>query len=1211
MADNPIKYNDFVQPDGSVTQLIGQLEQLQTTYAEMLSKIKADALKTEEAIQKVSGATDSGRKATKKAATDADRLGKAYNDLSKSQSDTAKEIAALKAQQQQQNQLNKLTAKLNSSLAGSYNRLSAQYSLNKIKLNALSKAEREGTKAGKALEKQTKDIYEEMNRLQKATGKHTLQVGNYGIATQNLHPLLGRINHGLGAMGTNLEALGKADKPFKILGNAVVNFGKATLTFLLSPIGLVLSALGALFYLIVRNKDTVIQFNDALVNVGKTANISGEELRGLGEDIVNLSRKLKVIRTPALLEYATVAGQLGVKGRDNILAFTESLAKLETATNISGQEGASNIARLLTLTDGGVQNVKDFGDEIVNLGNNFAATENEILTNATAIAQNVAQYNIGRKAILAYATATKAVGLEAELTGSTIGRTLGLIEKAIRTGKGIDEVAKLTGVNVENLKKQFKEDPGAVFNNFIAGLNSVNVAGGSVNGQLENIGITSIRDQRVISSLATKGFDVLKGSIEEVNRASGSLDKEFGAASGKLGAQLSRVGIAWDNLILTIEDGEGFLSKIAAFFSGEFAKSIDRAAFGIKVFGAVISGFGGYIKEVVTIFIEFFNSLRGFADINFDLKDPIGTLKSFKDAVLNVKGLNIKDNFKRVGSAFTDAFKEELFRSTAATKEAMEKLTKEAMEKLGEVVDSELDASIKKSIKTVGQIDEAISALNAKLKGTSSREQAKTIQDEIKALEAKRNAILGVASANLQEAESRASKKAKLKVDVMDEGKAKDIALLEIELQEKRKLWQKYGLDVVLLENYEKTQRAAISEKHRKEQEAKDKAAKDKDAKNKKETYDNAVKIVEQEFDLRMSEIDIMKTTEAEKTRLRLEAEKARLKKILELNAGAESTLSKLQIDTIKNTIKKIDQQMQEVGNKDYDIYSLVGINLNDEQKQAISESVSFAVDNIKSILAARVEAADIALQKAQEETQASQTKLDQEIEARNNGYASSVLSAQRELELNRKKEQQALKDKEKAQKAQEAIDTVQQVSGLITASVQIWKALAGIPIIGPALAATAVGVMFASYAASKIKAKSVAKEKLEHGGFEFLEGGSHASGNDIPIGTTRGGKQRTAEGGEALAVINKRNTRKYRSIIPNIINSLNKGTFEKSFANSFIPSGDLPGDVFVNSGFDSPDLKNIEKDLSEIRKRGERQRYTDSQGRLVEVYKNVKTTYV
>ncbi len=48
-----------------------------------------------------------------------------------------------------------------------------------------------------------------------------------------------------------------------------------------------------------------------------------------------------------------------------------------------------------------------------------------------------------------------------------------------------------------------------------------------------------------------------------------------------------------------------------------------------------------------------------------------------------------------------------------------------------------------------------------------------------------------------------------------------------------------------------------------------------------------------------------------------------------------------------------------------------------------------------------------------------------------------------------------------------------------------------------------------------------------------------------------------------------------------------------------------------VNVGFDSPDLKRIEDDLGAIKKRGDRQRYTDNQGRLVEVYKNIKTIYV
>src|SRR5699024_2025267 len=158
------------------------------------------------------------------------------------------------------------------------------------------------------------------------------------------------------------------------------------------PIGAVLALVGGFFALLRSNKNTGKEFNSGLLNVAKTSGLADEELAKLSDSIIEMSRNLQTVSTDKLLEYATIAGQLGVKGRANILAFSEALAKLETASNISGEQGGAEIARLLTLVDGGVQNVKDFGDEIVHLGNNFAATEKEILGNAEAIAQNTGLY---------------------------------------------------------------------------------------------------------------------------------------------------------------------------------------------------------------------------------------------------------------------------------------------------------------------------------------------------------------------------------------------------------------------------------------------------------------------------------------------------------------------------------------------------------------------------------------------------------------------------------------------------------------------------------------------------------------------------------------------------------------------------------------------------------------------------------------------------
>lgn len=77
---------------------------------------------------------------------------------------------------------------------------------------------------------------------------------------------------------------------------------------------------------------------------------------------------------------------------------------------------------------------------------------------------------------------------------------------------------------------------------------------------------------------------------------------------------------------------------------------------------------------------------------------------------------------------------------------------------------------------------------------------------------------------------------------------------------------------------------------------------------------------------------------------------------------------------------------------------------------------------------------------------------------------------------------------------------------------------------------------MFISFMAAKSKAASVAKESYAEGTIEMLQGGSHASGRDIDLGTKSDGTRRRAEGGEFFAVINKRSSRKYRGVIPRIV---------------------------------------------------------------------------
>jgi hypothetical protein len=177
-------------------------------------------------------------------------------------------------------------------------------------------------------------------------------------------------------------------------------------------------------------------------------------------------------------------------------------------------------------------------------------------------------------------------------------------------------------------------------------------------------------------------------------------------------------------------------------------------------------------------------------------------------------------------------------------------------------------------------------------------------------------------------------------------------------------------------------------------------------------------------------------------------------------------------------------------------------------------------------------------------------------------------------------------------------------VSSLITATANIWSSFTGIGPWGIPLAIATIALMWGSFAASKIKAHEVAgsgTEEYGEGTVELLQGGSHQSGNDIDLGRKKDGTRRRAEGGEFFAVINKRSSRRYRDLIPEVVNALNDGTF----AEKYMQQG---GDInVVAAGGNDARMRALSDDVHQIRQQGEVRTYTDGKGNTVTVYKNVK----
>lgn len=1217
MADNqPIKYSDLVKPDNSIEELIKQLTELKDTYTDALASIKAEAIQLAATLQKVSGATEDGRKKTKKAADDADRLARAQKELAFAESDAAKKLAELNLAKQEANQINKLIIKINQSAEGSYNRLSAQYSLNKIYLNNMTKAERENTEEGRKLVEQTKEIYEEMKRLQEATGKFQLNVGNYTQASDAIIAYGDRLKESLGlnsAFGESLLALGRGGEEakgvFTAMGDGAKALGKTLLTLMANPVFLAIAgvaAAGAAF-------KWWYDYNAGLVEATRlTQQFTGKE----GDD-------LKAFRN----EVQAVADAFNVDFKETIVA-ANALAK---------QFGISADEALKLVKDGFIS------------GGNVTG---QFLDNLKEYPAYFKEAGISADQFVAIVTQTNKMGIFSDKGVDAIKEAnLRLREMTTATAAALDGI----GISSEQVQKDLQTGTKTTFDvmrDISAKLNELPDSATQVGtaiadifgGPGEDAGLQYLRTLKDISTNMdeVKGKAGLLGQLQEEQLQSqielqNALSGLFDATGGNFETLTTQAKVFVNQGLTAIIKG---VIDIINYFIELYNESVLIRA----IWNGIVAGFKTTFDTLGNLFGFFIDivkatgtALKGAFTLDFD--DVKKGLSDYAAAYGNLVKAQVKDitqNFKEglddmqkkikpitIPVSVGDTPKEPTGNKPVTTQNpTVTPRGKSDAGKAAEQQAKQIEAAYKKNLEATRKLQDAQLQLEtdewAKRRQQTQYQYSRQIEDlqhqlqtEKDLNETGRQAINATITALEQQ-----QTEALLKIE--QDRQLQELALqkesIELRLQAvKEGSEQERQLRMQLLENERQTALLQNQQKPTGQQQDAGVINASFDAKGAgiaDEYLQAQLQIFDQQQALAQSEFDLLRNSEARKTQFRLQAEKERLQKVLELNQQAANKLSDVEVQTIQNTIKKIDQEIEQSKGEERgtDIYGLFGLNLDDDQKEAINTSMQYALDALNTFTAARVAAADAAVEQADKEVSAAQSALDAELEARANGYANNVVQAQKELDLAKKNQEKALKEQQKAQKQQAAIQTLQQIGNMVTATALIWSQL-GFPFAIPAIA-----VMWASFAASKIKAAQLAKQTGGTGGtggtetygdgtVELLEGGSHQSGNDIDLGTKPDGTRRRAEGGEFFAVINKRSSRRFRKIIPDVINSLNNGTFAHKYLKSYSDGDGLT----LNVTGQSPDLRNLSDDVREIKEQNRRRVYVDGDGNTIESYKNLK----
>lgn len=1158
MADNnnPIKYSDLVKPDDSITKLIAQLDQLSDAYMNTLQNIKSEAITVKAALEGVSGATENGRKTIRGASNDTDKLTRAARDLAFAESENAKRLAELKQAQKEANELNKLTTRLNQSAEGSYNRLSAQYSINKIYLNNMTVEEREATEEGRKLVAETKAIYEEMKRLQETTGKTSLNVGNYSDAAKGLTTQIENQTKQLallrleGKQGT--AEYQQLSKETAILRDAVKD-ATAEITRMASD---------------TSNLDAVLSFA-AGASGGFAAFTGAMELFGSeSEEVQEAQKKLQ----------AAIAITTGVQAIQNAVQKQSAIMLGISRLQMAALSKAQVYNRLVTMQGTKATLAATIAQKAFNLiaaANPYVLLALALVTvigalvlfasNTDKSAKNQQKLNEAQKVWLDYLE-TEATEMN-RVSNERVAQLNRELNIAKARNASLSETRKIEDEILAERTKAHNKSVG-FYGQELDDLEANRAKLKQLNDMLVQLNNAKARGDKKVY------IDVdLDGKIDKVK-----VDEAIEAVQG----QIDNTGRAVDIAVNLKTEGADLDAERKILAAQRLQENRDAAKAETDILRKAEDARIALIKNTFDqqrAQRQAANA-RAIADIQLQLRTETNlTVKARK--ALNDQIVLLREQLAVDMIDIANQQRAAELSAQRATQDAQIALMAEGAEKQREQL--------------LVEYERQIQDINTRLeteRGLTETQVAELLNQQL-LLQQQYAKSLGELNDQITiDQMQAAADRTQLQLDAAREGSQEEINLRIQLLQQQRAI--ELAQNRQLAEDVRQSE-ADINAKY--------------DAEVLKQTTElnqqRALMLFDQTQALEASEFDLIRNSEERKTRFRLAQEKARLQKILELNKAAGVKMTDVEVKTIENTIAKIDQEIEkskgdERGN---DIYGLFGLNLDDDQKEAISTSVSFAIEQLNSFLDAKVQAADAAVSAADKEVDASQRRLDAELEARANGYANNVAMAQKELDVAKKNQEKALKEQQKAQKAQAAIQTIQQIGNLVTASALIWSQL-GFPFAIPAIA-----IMWGSFAAAKIKAAQLSKsanaggsESYGDGTVELLAGGSHQSGDDVDLGTKPDGTRRRAEGGEFFAVINKRNSRRFRRLIPDVINSLNRGTFPQKYLNAYNTDG---VNVTVQQN-NTPDLRDLKNDVREIKEQNRRRRYIDGNGNVIEIYKNL-----
>ena len=265
------------------------------------------------------------------------------------------------------------------------------------------------------------------------------------------------------------------------------------------------------------------KFESAFTGVKKTVDGTKKEYQGLKEEILSLTRLIPKSGDD-LSGIMETAGQLGIK-KNALPDFTKTMANLDVSTNMSSEEAATSFARFANITgmkangEDGTSNYEKLGSTVVDLGNKFATTEQEIVEMGLNLSSTGKLIGLSAPEIMALGTALSSVGIKAEKGGSAMSKLFRKMQTSVELNDDfLSDYASVSGMKEDEFKTVFKNNPLTAITKFLSGLNDTKRNKKSAVTILNEMKLSEVRMSDTILRLAGSSGNMSK-AIETANKA--------------------------------------------------------------------------------------------------------------------------------------------------------------------------------------------------------------------------------------------------------------------------------------------------------------------------------------------------------------------------------------------------------------------------------------------------------------------------------------------------------------------------------------------------------------------------------------------------------------------------------------------------------------------------------------------------------------------